>query len=139
VREGRCAEFASFGWDPNQVPDPQAPTTFAASQLDWTEPDRPGHRELLEWYRDLLRVRREHSELSDGRLDLVQVRFDESAAWLVFRRGRVVVACNFAPETRQVPLEAKPRALILASRPGIKVDRSLRLPPESVAIVEVAT
>src|SRR5208337_3917332 len=28
VSEGRCREFAAFGWKPQDVPDPQAPETF---------------------------------------------------------------------------------------------------------------
>ena len=37
--EGRIAEFARMGWDPSVVPDPQDPTTFERSKLDWSELD----------------------------------------------------------------------------------------------------
>ncbi len=36
--QGAGAEFAAFGWDPADVPDPQDPATFARSRLDWAEP-----------------------------------------------------------------------------------------------------
>src|SRR5690606_7578191 len=47
VRRGRREEFAAFGWRPEEVPDPQAPETFLASKLDWSERDDPGHRDVL--------------------------------------------------------------------------------------------
>ena len=40
VREGRRAEFAAHGWgDAEDVPDPNAESTFLDSKLDWTERD----------------------------------------------------------------------------------------------------
>src|SRR5918994_7366430 len=42
VAEGRFEEFARMGWDRDQVPDPQAPSTFSDSKLDWAEPHQPG-------------------------------------------------------------------------------------------------
>src|SRR3546814_4248273 len=32
VSEGRRREFASFGWAPDDVPDPQAPATFRSEE-----------------------------------------------------------------------------------------------------------
>ncbi|MDN4613936.1 malto-oligosyltrehalose trehalohydrolase [Leifsonia sp. F6_8S_P_1B] len=56
--EGRVKEFEKMGWDPDVVPDPQDPETFLRSKLDWSEPSRPEHAELLQWYRDLIALRR---------------------------------------------------------------------------------
>ena len=47
VSEGRGREFASHGWASSDVPDPQDPATYRASMLDWSEPDKEPHRELL--------------------------------------------------------------------------------------------
>ncbi|WP_025155804.1 malto-oligosyltrehalose trehalohydrolase [Leifsonia aquatica] len=55
---GRIAEFARMGWDPAVVPDPQDPQTFQRSKLDWSEPARPEHARLLDWYRTLTALRR---------------------------------------------------------------------------------
>jgi maltooligosyltrehalose trehalohydrolase len=55
VSEGRLREFAEFGW--SDVPDPQDPATFERSRLQWLE--GAANREMLEWYRSLLRLRRE--------------------------------------------------------------------------------
>ena len=78
-------------------------------QLDWSE--REGEREqaLLAWTRDLLALRRQPPELTDGRRDRVEVTYDEEARWVVVRRGPVVVACNLSGERRRVPLPGTPR------------------------------
>jgi hypothetical protein len=49
--EGRRAEFAGFGRDPAEVPDPQAESTFTASRLRWEERANPPHAAMIDWYR----------------------------------------------------------------------------------------
>ena len=41
-------------------PDPQAESTFRSAQLDWDELSHPEHSGLLDWYKRLIAVRREH-------------------------------------------------------------------------------
>jgi maltooligosyltrehalose trehalohydrolase len=56
VSEGRRREFKDFNFD--EVPDPEDQATFERSKLTW------GHgaenREMLEWYRQLLLLRRQY-------------------------------------------------------------------------------
>ncbi len=118
VSTGRRAEFGSHGWSTEEVPDPQAESTFLASKLDWSERDGEREQRLLAWTRDLLALRRARSELSDGRRDRVQVTYDEDARWVVVRRGRVVVACNLAGERQKLPVPGTPQAVLLSSSPG---------------------
>jgi len=56
VSEGRRSEFKDF--DFNEVPDPEDPETFERSRLTWAE--EAGNREVLEWYRGLLRLRKQY-------------------------------------------------------------------------------
>lgn len=63
--EGRIAEFARMGWDAAVVPDPQDPATFERSHLDWDELAAPSHARLLDLYRRLSGLRREHPELTE--------------------------------------------------------------------------
>src|SRR5262249_32865887 len=86
VPEGRRAELAALGWDPEQIPDPQARETFLRSRLDWSEPAREPHAGLLEWHRRVIGLRRTLPALTDGRLDQVRVSFDEEDQWLVTER-----------------------------------------------------
>jgi len=62
VREGRRKEFEAFGWG-DEVPDPQAESTFEASKLDWQCLDQREHAQMLALYRDLLTLRREEPGL----------------------------------------------------------------------------
>ena len=89
VRKGRRAEFAHFVADASEIPDPQDRQTFERSKLDWGERERGAHREMLEWYRRLIRLRRCVRDFENGRLDLDSVSFDEAARWLRAHARRV--------------------------------------------------
>jgi maltooligosyltrehalose trehalohydrolase len=136
VSRGRREEFAAFGWDPDGVPDPQAPETFLRSKLAWGERNREPHARLLAWHQALIRLRRNVPTLTDGQLARVQVQYDGAALWLVLTRAPITVACNFGPQCQRVPLHIDVlRDLLLASRPEVQVDyESVHLPPYSVAL-----
>jgi maltooligosyltrehalose trehalohydrolase len=135
VSEGRRQEFAAFGWDPDDVPDPQQPATFERSRLDWSEPDRQPHADLLAWHRRLIALRRQIPALADPRLGTAETEYDQDAGWLCVRRGPVAVACNLGTRTWIFP--AGPSAQVLAvSAPGLdRTRQGLALPPDTVAIV----
>lgn len=56
VSEGRRSGFKDF--DCHEVPDPEDPATFERSKLTWA--DGPQNREMLEWYRRLLQLRKQY-------------------------------------------------------------------------------
>jgi maltooligosyltrehalose trehalohydrolase len=66
VRKGRREEFAAFAWQ-GEVPDPQAESSFAASQLTWSWPEGTPQSERRSLYRDLLHARRRWPALKDFR------------------------------------------------------------------------
>ncbi len=138
VSEGRRQEFASFGWDPADVPDPQDPATFERSRLDWAEPAAGPHAALLDWYRELIALRGRLAELTDPRLDRVKTAYDQEAGWLIVRRGPVAVAANLGPLPWTFP--ASPAAALLAaSAPQVGRSRQgVVLPPDTVAILTEA-
>ena len=139
VAAGRRDEFAGHGWATGDVPDPQDPATFERSKLDWSELDDDKHADVLDFYRRLLALRRSRPELSDPRLDLVEVGYDEGARWLVVYRGALRVAVNLAAERQEVPLDGTPMSVLLASRPGfVYRDGVIELEPASAAVVELA-
>jgi len=139
VLEGRRQEFSRHGWDPQDVPDPQDPATVQRSRLDWGELDREPHAGVLAWYRRLIALRRERPELTDPRLDRVDVDYDVDAPWLVVHRGGLRVACNLGGMPGAVPLGGTARAVLLCSDGKAQLHgSSVELAPQSVAIVEVA-
>lgn len=102
IREGRQAEFAEHGWSGN-VPDPQDPGTVETSTLNWSDLDDPGRRELFDWYRTLLRLRRELGLVRDAVLGEGAVAREGDL--LLVRRGLLEVVANLGdvPGTLPVP------------------------------------
>jgi maltooligosyltrehalose trehalohydrolase len=138
VRRGRRAEFASHGWDTDDIPDPQSPATFEASKLDWKEPQGERGERLLAWTRDLIALRRNRSDLSDGRRDRVRVTYDDAGSWIVVRRGGTAVVCNLSTDRQAVPVGATPAGVLLASAPGFVFGGVVvELDGESVAVVDL--
>lgn len=137
VSEGRKKEFAAFGWDPAEIPDPQSPETFQNSKLNWDERTQPPHAAMLDWYRQLIALRRSTPDLTDPDLSHVHVRFSESEQWLAMERGSVTVVFSLA--SNPVQIEVRPgSAITLASSPGIHLDtNSLTLPPDTVVVLTV--
>ena len=62
VRVGRAAEFTRFGWS-SAPPDPGRSATFLRSRLNHSLAGAPRHRELREYYRRWLALRRSHPAL----------------------------------------------------------------------------
>jgi malto-oligosyltrehalose trehalohydrolase len=138
VTEGRRAEFASFPEfdDPEtreRIPDPNHGETFEKSVLDW---DGAGeHRNWLEFYRELLRLRRE--EISPR---LRNLPGGETAYRLVGDRGvRVQWTLGDGLLTLMANLDEEPQAgfeqatgkLLYATDGATENEREL--PPWSVA------
>ena len=151
VSEGRRGEFKGFGWQPEDVPDPQENETFLRSKLNWDELDQPPHAEILAWYRHLIALRRRCPSLTNGRLEEVFVDLDREAGWLLLVRGAVTLVCNLGDQAQEVPLILTetthvgefsqagdpPRFRVeLASQPDAHLtERGVYLLPQSVVIL----
>ena len=136
VHSGRCQEFAAFGWQPDDVPDPTQEAAFRRSKLNWDDLELPQHRETLTWYRQLIQLRRDVSAFTTGRLDYVHCSYEEQNMWLRIDRGPVTIACNFSQKTAQVPLEGERQGRVLvASKPHWSFQSEVMvLPAESVLV-----
>jgi maltooligosyltrehalose trehalohydrolase len=138
VSEGRRKEFGQFGWNPEEVPEPDSPETFERSKIRWDEVKQEPHASLLEWHRRLIELRRQLPQLTDGRLDLVVTDCDEARKWLTIERGLVTIVANLADEAQTIPLrEGRPCHVLLASvdRRVEAADDKITLPGNSVAIL----
>jgi 1,4-alpha-glucan branching enzyme len=65
VTAGRRAEFAQFAAFGNpaereQIPDPNAATTFETSRLNWNAMAQPEQQEWIRLHRRLMQIRRQH-------------------------------------------------------------------------------
>jgi maltooligosyltrehalose trehalohydrolase len=106
VRKGRAQEFAYFQKPGHHTPDPQSEATFANSRLSW-DLERDKYREMLEFYRELIRLRRELPALQDFNRECTQV-FSEGAVLALRRESStghlVYVLLNLSQQTHQFRL-----------------------------------
>ena len=115
VREGRRKEFLAFfeGRPPDEdFPDPQSEDSFQLSKLRWTLDD-PASAATLEFYRQLIGLRRRVPALSCGRRDLTGVSVDEDQRTLVITRRDGLgsaAAClvNLGDSERRLEVELPP-------------------------------
>lgn len=120
VAEGRSKEFSAFRWQ-GAVPNPQDLRTFERSKLNWSELFQPRHAELFEWYRRLIRLKKDRPEMPrESRVDAPRpkVRFDEAAEWLTFVHNGVFVALNWRDRAQGVPMPGGEWNLVMRSDSG---------------------
>jgi maltooligosyltrehalose trehalohydrolase len=133
IGPGRIKEFEGHGWDTSQMIDPQDPAAYREAILKWDEVPVGAHGDMLAFYREMIALRHATPELSDPRLDRVEVDFDDDELWLVMHRGGLRVVVNLADERRSFPYVAT--EVLLATD---KVDDGpVSLPGQSAAIVRV--
>lgn len=135
VSEGRKRDFAAFGWNADEVPDPEKRETFERSKLNWDEVRTGKHAEMLQWTKDLIHFRRCSPSLNDGDLSHIKLKFDEEKRWLLMTRGDVRLACNLGPALHRCP-NPEGLVLVMKSADDVRMDGAdVLLPPDSVAIL----
>jgi len=135
VSEGRKKEFAAFGWDAGQIPNPEDPETFHRSKLNWDELGEGKHAEMLKWTRRLIELRRKSVSLNDGDRGHVKVEFSEEQRWLRMDRNLVSIFANLgefeaefqADEGRRIVLSSDAEAKFAGGR--------LTVPPDSLVVL----
>lgn len=109
VREGRKAEFRDFHGD-GQAPDPQSEATFQASKLNWEELSGERHRNMLNYYRALIKLRKQQQALKNPDRKKIKVALDHHSQVLVVRRWcseqELICLLNFSCAAQPVPPEA---------------------------------
>jgi len=132
ISEGRKQEFATFGWKPEEIPDPQDETTFSRSRLRWDEIAQPAHAGVLAWYRELIALRQSVPDFISGN---VEVDFSEEAGWLKLGRGRFLIAFSIATQPVRVKVPARAQLVLKSSGEVSLEPESLTLTPDSVVIL----
>jgi maltooligosyltrehalose trehalohydrolase len=120
VRKGRREEFGAFRWE-GEPPDPADAQTFLRSKLRWEERSSHKHKTVLEYYRQLLALRKEIPALAHPSLEHVEAVGFESARTVLlrrwWRRSHVVALFNFskAASALEIPLPAGAWNIVLDS------------------------
>jgi maltooligosyltrehalose trehalohydrolase len=134
VAEGRKNEFAVFGWDADQVPNPEKRETFENSKLNWDEIHTGEHADMLAWYRALIHLRRDTLALNNGEPGHAVVHYDEQQRTFSMERGNIVLYCNLGKAVHQVPVLGGER-VILCSQAIPAPNEAISLPPDTAVIV----
>lgn len=106
VKKGRKAEFGGSGWT-DEVPDPQAESTYLVSKLRWDERHEGEHSGMLGWYTELIRLRKSRCR------GPAEIEADPDGAWLVMKRGNICIAGSFHSKGTTTPLDAPNDSCVL--------------------------
>jgi len=131
VKEGRRKEFPFID---AEVPDPQAEDTFLRSQLNWNEIEQAEHKQMLEWYQALIKIRNEHLE---------EIRNSRPALSLISRQGMVIkyqagtieLLANCENSQIEVPGPVNFEAL-LHNKEFSRAKENLILPPNATIVLK---
>jgi maltooligosyltrehalose trehalohydrolase len=106
VRKGRQEEFAAFGSD-GTPPDPQAVETFLSAKLDQDQRHTGPHHVIFDFYRKLIRLRKEYgpfSRISNGNQKVIA--YPEEQLLAVIRntsKNQLIRLFNFSNQNRTIP------------------------------------
>jgi maltooligosyltrehalose trehalohydrolase len=107
VRKGRQQEFAAFQWQ-GGLPDPQDEVTFLRAKLNHNLRREGQYHVLLEFYKELIRLRKEIPALAHLSKDNLEVRGFDECKLLFLRRwsapNEVVTVFNFNQDCTSVTL-----------------------------------
>jgi maltooligosyltrehalose trehalohydrolase len=145
VRRGRREEFASFQWQ-GEVPDPQDEATFLSAKLRHEARDDGEQRRLLDFYRELIRLRKllpaltraaksatAVTELSDQKILMIDRRHEGERLLLIAHLGA-------EPQSIALPAADGRWRLLLDSaastaNPLIDAGSSIPFPAHAVALL----
>ncbi|EHQ29340.1 malto-oligosyltrehalose trehalohydrolase [Mucilaginibacter paludis] len=107
VRKGRKAEFADFHAE-GEAPDPQAVDTFERSKFEWELFEREPHQSMLQYYKALIRLRKQNKVLSSLNRKNIKVFYDEAANTLMLHRWHdgsyLISLLNFSGQQQSAEL-----------------------------------
>ena len=140
VAEGRKKEFAAFGWDESQVPNPEDRATFMSSKLNWKEVGEPEHQEMLAWTTKLIHCRRASISLNDGDRGHLTVTFDEQERWLRMDRNLVSSIINLGSAPVSLRVQPGYRLVLASLEDGTRCENGeVTVPPEGFAMISAET
>ncbi|MEO8596482.1 MAG: malto-oligosyltrehalose trehalohydrolase [Candidatus Solibacter sp.] len=159
VRQGRRREFAAFSWQ-GEVPDAQAVETFERSRLEHSRRQSGRHAVLLDFYKNVIRIRKRMPGLKNLRKDPAAVLVSEEQSLLVMDRRdateAALVLFHFGAQSASAAVAVQGRTWrkVLDSSdvkwmgPGSEIPEELtsdgrklelRLPPHTVCVLNRMT
>ena len=142
VRAGRTAEFKRFAWA-GPVPDPGDPATFVRSRLSHQLVSAPRHRELHQYYRRWLELRRAHPALGARGKERTVAELDASGGVLTVSREApsgpgIRLVANLTAEAQPFKPPAGWRIVLDSDEPQFAGRARPPLSPHQAVLYEVA-
>ncbi|HVK97924.1 MAG TPA: DUF3459 domain-containing protein, partial [Flavisolibacter sp.] len=107
VRKGRKEEFAAFH-SQGEAPDPMDEKTFLQSKLQWNLIQKEPHQTMLQFYKELIALRKNNPALKHLNRKNVQVEFDKEQQTLTLMRAHenetVLCIMNFSKQEQTTPI-----------------------------------
>jgi len=120
IRQGRAKEFTASA-DQAPIPDPQSEATFLSARLDQEQRQRGDHRVIFDFYRELIRLRKECAPLARPSREHMQIVANEEELVLAIIRsaddGQVICLLNYSDQICVIrpPLAAGTMSVLLDS------------------------
>jgi len=99
VRKGRAEEFNSFNWG-GKIPDPESSETFEKSKINREKRNGGKYKVMLEFYKQLLKLRKAIPALTDPDRKLTKVEIADGKKLVLLKKGRsenmIICVFNFS-------------------------------------------
>jgi maltooligosyltrehalose trehalohydrolase len=128
VRKGRREEFSKFLWQ-GELPDPQSEETFNRSKIDPEIRHEGSHKEIFEFYKALIALRKGHPALGAAECGQTEVTEHTAQRAIVVRRWKGEAQALFAASFNEEPIMLRDGLpggkwrRLLSSLPGKGADR----------------
>jgi maltooligosyltrehalose trehalohydrolase len=138
VREGRKKEFAGLG-DASEPKDAQDEQTFLDCKLKWYLRSEGHHAELLQWYKDLIRMRKDNTVFQQYDKTYLHASVIAPKCLAIYRylpdaSQKAFVFFNFSDAAVEYSFDEDGWRLLMSSSAEVKAGNSISLKPMSVSI-----
>lgn len=118
VRTGRQRDYSFLS---ETVPDPQAPTTFTRSVLKWPEASQDKHAVMLDWHKQLIRIRSKYLGNIRSELPFLKIINADQKLYL-YSAGNLRLLINAGEESGCFEAPGLSSARILLQNKNLEID-----------------
>ncbi|RNL55784.1 malto-oligosyltrehalose trehalohydrolase [Pedobacter jejuensis] len=108
VRKGRKEEFIAFHSE-GEIPDPQLELAFTASKLDWEKPAMGNYKLMLNYYKNLIALRKNNAALNTLDRKGTKAKAYEAKNTIVLTRKstnqKIICLLNFSIDIQNIEIE----------------------------------
>jgi maltooligosyltrehalose trehalohydrolase len=149
VRKGRKKEFAAFHSE-GEAPDPVSEETFLRSKLQWNLIEKDKHKIMLDYYKELIRLRKTNPVLKELNRKNLEVECNADQKTLVLKRWneneKITCFMNFSKEKQIVAINrplckkifdsSDPKWNGIESFPNEIKEETITIHPESIIVYQ---